>query len=116
VRHRAEIAEIYRSELAAARVRLPVVRADTTPSWVRYPVWVENREAVVRATAQHAVLGTWFTSVLEEAVAPEAGGYTRGSCPRAEEAGRHLVNLPTHPRVRPEDAEAIAAVVAAACA
>jgi len=52
-------------------------------------------------------MGTWFTSVLEEAVSPSYAGYETGSCPRAEAAARHLVNLPTHPRVRPEDAEGI---------
>jgi dTDP-4-amino-4,6-dideoxygalactose transaminase len=42
--------------------------------------------------------------VLEEAVAPRYGEYEDGSCPKAELASTHLYNLPTHPRVRPEDA------------
>jgi hypothetical protein len=60
------------------------------------------------------VLGTWFTSVLEEAVDPRCGGYLPGSCPRAEDAARHLVNLPTHPRVTERDAREIAAALIAA--
>lgn len=46
--------------------------------------------------------GTWFTAVLEEAV------------PRAEDAARHLVNLPTHARVDEHDVEEIAARVTSA--
>jgi perosamine synthetase len=49
------------------------------------------------------VVGTWFTSVLEEAEPPEAVGYEPSSCPHAEHAARHLINLPTHPRVTESD-------------
>jgi dTDP-4-amino-4,6-dideoxygalactose transaminase len=56
-------------------------------------------------------LGTWFSSVLEEADAPTCGDYEMGSCPRAEEAARHLVNLPTNPRVNEQDVEAIVAAL-----
>jgi dTDP-4-amino-4,6-dideoxygalactose transaminase len=64
--------------------------------------------------AGRAVLGTWFTSVLEESVHSRYGGYVPGSCPRAEEAARHLVNLPTHGRVDERDAEEIAARIISA--
>jgi dTDP-4-amino-4,6-dideoxygalactose transaminase len=57
-------------------------------------------------------LGTWFTSVLEEAVSPACGEYVPGSCPQAEAAAVHLVNLPTHPRVRLADAQAIVEALA----
>jgi dTDP-4-amino-4,6-dideoxygalactose transaminase len=81
---------------------------------VRYPVWVEDRPRVVRAVAPHAVLGTWFTSVLEEAESPVPPGYEAGTCPNAEAAAQHLVNLPTHLRVTPADVDAIASALAAA--
>jgi dTDP-4-amino-4,6-dideoxygalactose transaminase len=53
------------------------------------------------------VLGTWFTSVLEESVAPVHGDYVDGSCPVAEMMAQHLVNLPTHQRVRDVHVRAI---------
>ena len=53
------------------------------------------------------MLGTWFTSVLEEAASPTCGGYQPGSCTRAEAAARHLVNLPTHLRVTRRDVAAL---------
>ncbi len=88
--------------------------ASASPAYVRYPVWVEDRSAVQRAMATRAVLGTWFTSVLEESVDPRYGDYLPGSCPRAEDAARHLVNLPTHGRVKDRDAAELAARVIAA--
>jgi dTDP-4-amino-4,6-dideoxygalactose transaminase len=104
--HRAATVRGYSTALAG-RAHGPLPPALATPSFVRYPAWVKDRTAAVQATARHALLGTWFTSVLEECASPAAGGYVQGSCPRAELATTHLVNLPTHLRVRPEDVEAI---------
>jgi len=109
--HRAATARSYQAVLAesAADVPRPPVLAE--PAYVRFPVWVRDRVAAVRAVAPHAVLGTWFTSVLEEAASPAAGAYVSGSCPRAELVAKHLVNLPTHLRVQPDDVQAITAAL-----
>src|SRR5206468_6214012 len=95
----------YRCRLSGCGLRLPQAPAKAEPAFVRYPVWVEDRPTVIRALAPHAVVGTWFTSVLEEAESPQVAGYEPGSCPRAEQAARHLINLPTHPRVSERDVE-----------
>jgi perosamine synthetase len=111
--HRAAVAEVYERRLAERGFRLPQPPSETAPAYVRYPVRVEDRASAIASVAPHAVLGTWFTSVLEEAAAPRYAGYEDGSCPNAEAAARHLVNLPTHPRVRPEDIDAIVAALSA---
>lgn len=107
VAHRRRIADRYRVRLSERGVAVPHHPDGSEPSFVRYPVLVRNRSAAQRAVAARAVLGTWFTSVLEEAVSPAFGDYVHGSCPRAEMVARHLVNLPTHPRVADDDADAI---------
>jgi perosamine synthetase len=112
--HRRSIARTYRALLVNAGVKVPDAPRETDPAFVRFPVWATDREAAIRSAAPRAVLGTWFTSVLEEALTPAHGGYAPGSCPRAEEAAVHLINLPTHARVTEEDAEAIASAVAKA--
>jgi perosamine synthetase len=112
--HREAVAAAYRTRLTELGFDSPRVPENAKPAFVRYPVWVEDRPATVRRVAPHAVLGTWFTSVVEEADSPSAGGYDSGSCPNAEAAARHLVNLPTHLRVRPRDVDAITAALAAA--
>jgi dTDP-4-amino-4,6-dideoxygalactose transaminase len=105
--HRRAIAGRYAQLLRARGLRTPVVPEAAAPSWVRYPLTVNDRGAAVRSTHPLVVLGTWFESVLEEAVTPADGAYVDGSCPQAERAARHLVNLPTHARVRGADADAL---------
>lgn len=105
--HRRLVAEIYRRMLAPLGLRVPDPPENSQPSYVRYPIWVGNRAEAMRAAAPHAVLGQWFNTVLEESIDPQAGLYLPGSCPNAEAAAEHLVNLPTHPRVHREDIVAI---------
>ena len=111
VAHRRRIAAHYREALARRGFETPDWPSEAEPAPVRYPVAVADRDAAERAVAPHAVLGTWFTSVLEEARSPADGGYRMGSCPQAEWAASHLVNLPTHPRVRLDDAERLVAAL-----
>ncbi len=111
VRHRRAIAAVYADELARRGLACPRPPAGSDPVFVRYPVWVHDRAAALRAATPVAQLGTWFTSVLEEAESPAEGGYEDGSCPTAELAARHLVNLPTHRRVQIEDARTIVGAI-----
>ncbi len=112
--HRRTVADAYRTQLLEQGFDVPHPPAKAEAAFVRYPVWVEDRAATMRIAAPHAVLGRWFTSVLEEAVSPACGDYQPGSCPRAEAAARHLVNLPTHLRVNERDIKAIVSAVASA--
>src|SRR3989475_1359087 len=106
--HRELLANAYRGHLSGCGLRLPQAPAKGEPSFVRYPVWVEDRPRIIRTLAPHVMLGKWFTSVLQEAESPEVAGYEPGSCPRAEQAAQHLINLPTHPRVSERDARMLA--------
>jgi perosamine synthetase len=110
--HRSMVAAEYRERLTGLGFPVPEPSAKATPAFVRYPVWVEDRPAVLHAASPHATLGTWFTSVLEEATTPSCGQYEIGSCPNAEAAAQHLVNLPTHPRICKRDIAAIVSALA----
>ncbi len=110
--HRREIAAECEKELARYGFETLPVTGQAEPALLRYPLRVADRERAVRATASRVVLGTWFTSVLEEAESPEAGDYVDGSCPRAEAAADHLVNLPTHPRMTADDVSVIIRAIA----
>ncbi len=109
--HRRATARAYREFLSRRGVDLPWECADANAAYVRYPVMVSDRQAALKMVAPYAVLGTWFTSVLEEALSPACGNYEKGSCPRAEFAAEHLVNLPTHPRVSQQDVIRIAMAI-----
>lgn len=113
LRHRRALAARYAQLLTAAGLPVAAVPDGTEPTWVRYPTEVPDRPAAIAGTARDVVLGLWFTSVLEEARRPEDGRYPAGSCPAAEHAAEHLVNLPTHLRVRPDDADRMTAALVA---
>lgn len=112
VAHRERIAVAFRSRLEALGFDMPEPPPWTAPAYVRVPVNVTDRQAAERAASRHAVLGAWFTSVLEEAVDPCVAGYVAGSCPTAELFAQRLVNLPTHKRVSLGDVDAVVAALA----
>ena len=107
--HRQTIAAIYAGRLGSLGGPPAVTCTGDEPALLRYPLRVSDRPAALKAVAADALAGTWFTSVLEEAARPDDSGYVPGTCPVAEESARHLINLPTHPRVTVADAERIAA-------
>lgn len=68
------------------------------PVWLRYPLRVGNKDALLAAArAARVELGDWFLSPVH----PNRDGwaqaaYRAGSCPVAERAARQVINLPTH--------------------
>jgi len=111
VNHRRTTVNAYGQLLAGSGVRLPCPPPKADVSYVRYPIWVENKEATYEKALPYALLGTWFSSILMEAISLAHGDYTVGSCPNAELAISHLLNLPTHLYVNTRDVETIAAAV-----
>jgi dTDP-4-amino-4,6-dideoxygalactose transaminase len=111
--HRESIAASYRARLQALGFDMPRSPAQARPAYVRFPVYVDDPQAAVKAAASHASLGRWFTTVLLDAIDPASAGYVPGSCPAAELLTQRLVNLPTHRRVSLRDVDAIVAALAA---
>jgi len=111
VAHRRATAMAYSAQLSEQGFDVPHPPARAQSSFVRYPVWVDDPEMTRRVVARYATVGTWFSSVLEEAISPACGDYEMGSCLRAEKAARHLINLPTNPRINEQDIEMIVAAV-----
>jgi dTDP-4-amino-4,6-dideoxygalactose transaminase len=111
--HRRMIAGIYAETFPLAEGTVP---EGAEPSWCRYPIRVKNRDVVEKRLKPYAVPGIWFSDILEEGSGPEAGAYEMGTCPNAEAVIGHVINLPTHGRVRPDDARRLVGIVQAACA
>lgn len=65
--------------------------------FLKFPLLVPNREEFLKLAEQYNVqLGEWFNSPLHPVQHNLAAwGYTLGSCPNAEYAAMHIVNLPT---------------------
>ena len=109
LQHRRRTARAYHRLFEADGHAVVKIPEDTNPSFVRYPLSVSDRLAAVKACSRTVILGQWFNTVLEESASPIHGGYSMGSCPVAELLSNHLVNLPTHYRVREVDISDIVA-------
>src|SRR5574341_157217 len=82
--------------------------------YLRYPVWVEHKhEAIARGRRGRVEIGSWFSSVTHPTGrGAAAAGYVEGTCPRGEAAAAHVINLPTHRRLRRGEVAELAAVLA----
>ncbi len=78
---------------------------------LRYPKRVDTPALVMaKAKKRGVLLGNWYHNVIDPAGVDFAAiGYKRGSCPRAEEAANHIINLPT--RISPKDAKRVMSVL-----
>lgn len=77
--------------------------------YLRYAFTVNNSEKAKKFFAKNQIeLGEWFNQVIVCTDIPlEKLNYKKGSCPNAEWVARHIVNLPTQPRVSNKDIERI---------
>lgn len=67
---------------------------------LRYSFYASDRQEFEYRFSFHWDLGVWFTSVVHGKNDDwHDVCYTKGSCPHAEYAARHLVNFPTHQRI-----------------
>lgn len=84
------------------------------PVWLRYPLRVGNKDALLAAArAARVELGDWFLAPVHPNLTRwEQAAYRAGSCPEAERASREVINLPTHPGLDPAEIARIVRFVA----
>lgn len=59
---------------------------------LRYPMLVENpSQTIAKAKKKGILLGNWYHNVID----PSPNSYIVDSCPKAQEAAKHIINLPT---------------------
>lgn len=103
--HRRRIAERYVSAFPGSPYP---DRVASESNWLRFPLAVTNKLAVLAAAKQQGIiLGDWYaTPVAPTALSQSAiTRYIPGSCPVAEHAAEQVINLPTHPRLTDSDVE-----------
>jgi len=103
LRHRADVSNYYRRRLRAD------ANDEATQPLVRYPLRVKDRDAFIAAAFRERIeIGTWFEAPLHPHETDHTlFGYQYGSCPEAERAASHVVNLPVHLRVSHDYAECV---------
>lgn len=112
--HRRRLAKIYTDTLSESGLSLPPPDEPNMDSiFLRYTIRHPDPEVLHKtAIDNHIYLGNWYDSVISPRGADlSVVHYRLGTCPEAEKAASNSVNLPTHPRVQPEEAERIAKLV-----
>lgn len=120
-RHRRKIADIYRSGLAripkenllfpTGQVSTRInAEEDNESIYMRYPIFVKNASEIRQKLKKQNILldDGWHSQVI---VPPDADlekmKYQKGSCPKAEEVVKTILNLPTSINISGKDAKRI---------
>ena len=98
------------SEVGISSVKVPRY-SDVV--FLRYPMLVKNKDRVLELAKKNRIeMGDWFLSPVHPNVSGwENISYKSGMCPKAEEMCQHVINLPTHTRIRKADIEKIGSFV-----
>ena len=117
VQHRRVIAEIYQTELfrISAITQLLSTKDIRNGANLRFPIWVENPQAVLKQMRQHNIhiADRWYRSVIDCSTLDCQSQYEAGTCPNAEQLAQHAIQLPTHQEITPAAAKQIVAVLKA---
>jgi len=81
--------------------------------YLRYPVVVNNRKKLLtNARKQGIILGRWYSNVIDpEAINIRKFRYKKGTCPVAEDVAKHIVNLPTYPRLTSSEVKRVVKII-----
>jgi dTDP-4-amino-4,6-dideoxygalactose transaminase len=81
---------------------------------LRYPILLENKTEIKQKLLEEKIIaGNWYSSIVHPLAKDELVkvDYMSGSCPIAEKAGTHILNLPTNIEVTENDAKEIVKIV-----
>jgi perosamine synthetase len=108
--HRENLTRYYLASLRRHNWPTDKVLGSNGMRLLRLPLPVKNKAAVLDEARRAGIeIGSWFDSPLHplRLAQHKAIHYAVGSCPVAESAARHVVNLPLHRRVNHDEAEKV---------
>jgi len=100
--HRRVVAGKYEMLLRQTGLKALDLPSDCDAVLLRYPMFVANKRAfLAEARRRRLEIGDWFVSPVHPKLDNwDAFGYQPGSCPIGEMLSQHVVNLPTHQRIK----------------
>lgn len=104
--------EQYREKLGQVEgILMPLDKAEQT--YLRFAFQIPEPNKLRRqAKDEHVILGDWYDQVVGPNTADlNSIGYVEGTCPRAEKIVKHVVNLPTSPRLNDSDVARVIGIV-----
>ena len=102
--HRRRLAKRLDEVLPSMDATVPKISSRASPSWVRFPMVVGDRDAWADAMLAAGVApGTWLNDPLHPAGCNwQQALYRRGSCPQGQWLGLHVLNFPLHRCLSPQ--------------
>ncbi|MFA5714744.1 MAG: aminotransferase class V-fold PLP-dependent enzyme [Candidatus Paceibacterota bacterium] len=104
--HRREIAELYEKELIKRKIGI-VFKNNKEAVFLKYPVMVVNPEKIISEARKEGIYlndGWSGSPIVPPSTSLKDLCYIHSSCPRAEEAARRIISLPTHINISRRDA------------
>jgi len=111
--HRREIAKFYENELKNTKFVPPLTKPweNITPIFMRYPILVDfDTEQILQEARKRKIYlddGWRKTPIVPPDTKIDKMKYILGSCPKAEEIAKKILNLPTHINISLKDAQKI---------
>jgi len=111
--HRREIAKFYENELKNTKFVPPLTKPweNITPIFMRYPVLVNlDTDRILNEARKRKIYlddGWRKTPIVPPDTKIDKMKYIPGSCPKAEEIAKKILNLPTHINISLKDAQKI---------
>jgi dTDP-4-amino-4,6-dideoxygalactose transaminase len=94
------------TDVTDADSNLSLRESASEPIFLRFPILIENRDFVLeKFKKENIYLGDWYRCVLDPCSDLKIFYYEIGSCPKAEEITKKIINLPT--LIEKEEAELI---------
>lgn len=108
---RAQNSIIYTRTISQKYPDQDLALGTTNHALLRYPFLVENPQTLIKKARKKGILlGRWYDQVIAPSVVKlDTMEYVQGSCPKAEEIAKKIVNLPTS--VTPKQASKIVKLI-----
>ncbi|KKR02943.1 MAG: DegT/DnrJ/EryC1/StrS aminotransferase [Microgenomates group bacterium GW2011_GWC1_39_12] len=101
---RQSISEYYEQELKKLRIAYLDTREQSAR--LRFGITTDKQQILLKAKQHNILLGNWYHNVVDPKGSDMSkAGYQQGSCPKAEQLAKTIVNLPT--RITQKQAEKI---------
>lgn len=92
IQHRCQLAALYTTKLEGQPyLKLPTVPIDSSPSWIQFPLVVDNRKEFFSYMGRRGIDLNWTFRYC----CPDS--FQLDGFPNARKAARHVVGLPTYP-------------------
>jgi perosamine synthetase len=111
---RRQQADFYLGNLRPSSCQFPVVPPGGEAVYSRFPLFVANKQEVIAAASRaNLEVAEWFSTPVHPLDGQELNAvhYRPGSCPVAENAARHILSLPVHPKVTPRFQAAVTELI-----